>query len=173
MFSKVFRQPLSKSLGAVRSKHIEAKIESLGFTLPPSPSPKGNYMPFVKSGNLVFLSGHLPQKHDGSLITGRLGDNMSVEEGQKAAQLIGLNLLSTLKVACDGDLDRVKRVVKLVAFVQCTNDFNSQPMVVNGCSDLLGTVFGPEIGRHARSAVGTNALPLGVAVEIEAVVEIA
>jgi enamine deaminase RidA (YjgF/YER057c/UK114 family) len=106
------------------------------------------------------------------LITGRVGDDVSVEDANAAARLIGLNLVSTMRHATGGDLDKVKRVVKLVGFVRCTEKFIDQPKVINGCSDLLVEIFGPEKGKHARSAVGTNALPLGVAVEIEAIIEL-
>lgn len=116
--------------------------------------------------------GHLPQKSDKSLITGRVGDDVSVEDAKAAARLIGLNLVSTMRHATGGDLDKVKRVVKLVGFVRCHDKFVEQPQVINGCSDLMVEIFGPEKGKHARSAVGTNALPLGVAVEIEAIVEL-
>jgi enamine deaminase RidA (YjgF/YER057c/UK114 family) len=105
------------------------------------------------------------------MVVGRLGENMTVEQGQEAARFAGLQMLSTLKVAV-GDLDKVKKIVKLVGFVNSTNDFTMQANVMNGCSDLMGEVFGLEIGRHARSSLGTNVLPLGVAVEIEAVVEV-
>jgi enamine deaminase RidA (YjgF/YER057c/UK114 family) len=129
-------------------------------------------MTYVQSGNQLFIAGHLPIPADGKpMLVGRLGENMTVEQGQEAARLAGLQILATLKSAL-GDLDRVKRVVKLVGFVNSTNDFHQQAMVMNGCSDLMGAVFGVEIGRHARSALGTNVLPFGVPVEIEAVVEI-
>jgi enamine deaminase RidA (YjgF/YER057c/UK114 family) len=106
------------------------------------------------------------------LITGRVGDDVSVEDAKAAARLIGLNLVSTMRHATGGDLDKVRRVVKLVGFVRCHDKFVEQPQVINGCSDLMVEIFGPEKGKHARSAVGTNALPLGVAVEIEAIVEL-
>mmetsp|Transcript_4472 Transcript_4472/g.4487 ORF Transcript_4472/g.4487 Transcript_4472/m.4487 type:complete len:171 (-) Transcript_4472:288-800(-) len=155
-----------------RSLHVESKISSLGITLPELAEPKGNYVPYVRTGNTIFLSGHLPQKADKTFVTGRVGDNVSLEEARAAARLIGVNLIASMKHATGGDLDKVKRVVKLVGFVCCTENFKEQPQVMNGCSDLMVEVFGPEKGRHARSAVGTNALPLGVAVEVEAVIEI-
>ncbi len=156
-----------------RFVHIEAKIAQLGYKLPALPSaPKGSYMNYVRNGNTVYLSGHLPIPADGGPMTvGRLGENMDVEQGQAAARLAGLQLLASIKAAC-GDLDKVKRVLKLTGFVNSSDTFTSQPMVMNGCSDLFGEVFGVEIGRHARSAVGVNVLPLGVAVEIEAIVEV-
>lgn len=153
------------------SIHTEAKLESLGIKLPVPPPPKGNYVPYVRTGNYLFLAGHLPQQMDGQLLCGKVGDSLSLEKGQEAARACGLNLIATIQNACDGNLDRVKRIVKLVGFVNCTNDFTSQPAVMNGCSDLMGEVFGDK-GKHARSAVGTNALPLGIAVEVEAIVEI-
>lgn len=166
---------LTSSLGGIRGLtqrfvHIEKRIAELGHTLPAlPPAPKGNYMNFSREGNFLYLSGHLPQRLDGSLVTGRLGENMTVEEGQAAAQLAGLQLIASMKAAC-GDLDNIKRILRVTGFVNSTPDFTSQAMVLNGCSNLFGDVFGVEVGRHARSALGTNVLPLGVAVEIEAIV---
>jgi enamine deaminase RidA (YjgF/YER057c/UK114 family) len=155
-----------------RSIHIEAKIAKMGYQLPGSPAaPKGSYMNYVRNGNTIYLSGHLPIPADGGMVVGRLGENMTVEQGQEAARLAGLQLLASIKAAC-GDLDKVKRILKLTGFVNSTSSFTSQPLVMNGCSDLFGEVFGFDIGRHARSAVGVNVLPLGVAVEIEAIVEV-
>eukprot|EP00607_Mallomonas_marina_P006867 CAMPEP_0182428856 /NCGR_PEP_ID=MMETSP1167-20130531/24230_1 /TAXON_ID=2988 /ORGANISM="Mallomonas Sp, Strain CCMP3275" /LENGTH=122 /DNA_ID=CAMNT_0024612029 /DNA_START=211 /DNA_END=579 /DNA_ORIENTATION=- len=119
---------------------------------------------------MAYTSGHLPQPAGGKMIIGKVGDNVTPEEAKEAAKFVGLNLISTLKHNL-GDLDKVKRIIKLVGFVNCTDDFTQQPVVVNGCSDLMVEVFG-EKGRHARSAVGTNSLPLGVPVEIEAIVEV-
>lgn len=135
------------------------------------PEPKGNYVPFVVSGNMVYIAGHLPQKLDKSLILGRLGENMTVAQGQEAARLAAINMIATMRAATKGDLEKVKRIVKVVGFVNSTNEFQAQATVVNGCSDLLAEVFG-EKGRHARSAIATNVLPLGVPVEIEAIVEL-
>jgi len=161
----------SSSISSSSGK-VEARIASLGYKLPAvPPTPKGNYMNFVLSGNQLFLAGHLPQPVDGPLMKGRLGENMSVEEGQVAARLAGLQMLASIKGAI-GDLDKVKRVVKLVGFVSSTNDFTAQATVMNGCSDLFGDVFGVDIGRHARSSIATNVLPLGVPVELEAVIEV-
>ena len=133
----------------------------------------GNYVLASRAGDLVFLSGHLPQPADGPLVTGTLGGphGLTPDEGYAAARLCGLSLLATLRAELGGDLDRVARVHKLVGFVACAEGFAAQPAVINGCSDLMGDVFG-ERGRHARSAVGTNALPLGVPVEIEAIFEV-
>jgi enamine deaminase RidA (YjgF/YER057c/UK114 family) len=152
--------------------HIEAKIISLGYKLPViPPTPKGNYINYTKYGNLLFISGHLPQPVDGPLITGRLGENLSIEEGKVAARLAALQICASIKAAC-GDLDKVKKVLKLTGFISSTNDFTSQATVMNGCSDFFGEVFGLEIGQHSRSALGVNILPLNVPVEIEAVIEI-
>ena len=149
---------------------IENRLTELGITLPGAPAPAANYVPFVQTGNLVFISGQISQNEAG-LITGKLGDAMSVEQGAEAARRCGLALIAQLKAAI-GDLDRVKRVVKLTGFVNSTPDFTEQPKVVNGCSDLMVQVFG-DAGRHARAAVSAPSLPLGVSVEIEAVFEIA
>ena len=150
---------------------IETKLAELGVTLPDAPAPAANYVPFVLSGNLVHVSGQISNGPDG-LIKGRLGDTMSVEDGAKAAKTCAIALLAQLKAACGGDIDRLVRVVKLNAFVASAPDFHDQPKVVNGASDFLVEALG-DIGRHARSAVGVAALPLGVAVEIDAVFEIA
>ena len=150
---------------------IETKLAELGVTLPDAPAPAANYVPFVQSGNLVHVSGQISNGPDG-LIKGRLGDTMSVEDGAKAAKTCAIALLAQLKAACCGDIDRLVRVVKLNAFIASAPDFHDQPKVVNGASDFLVEALG-DIGRHARSAVGVAALPLGVAVEIDAVFEIA
>jgi len=157
---------------ARRSVHIEARIAALGFKLPKiPPEPKGNYCNFVRSGNQLHMCGHLPQPADGPLVTGRLGENMTTEQGKAAAQLAALQMLASVKGAC-GDLDKVRRVVKIVGFVNSTTDYTTQHLVMNGCSDLMGDVFGVEIGRHARSSLGTSILPLNVPVEIEGIFEI-
>ena len=160
-------------IGAVslRRVYIEARLEQLGISLPPQPIPKGNYINFVKTGNLIYIAGSLPQPIDGPLMRGRLGENMSIVEGQEAARLAGLNMLATLQIACDGNLDKVTRIVKIVGFINSTDDFTAQATVMNGCSDLFGEVFEAK-GRHARSAIGTSVLPLGVPVEVEAIVEV-
>lgn len=149
---------------------IENRLTELGITLPEAPAPAANYVPFMQTGNLVFISGQI-SADEGGLITGRLGDGMSVEEGAAAARRCGLALIAQLKAAV-GDLDRVTRVVKLTGFVNSTPDFTDQPKVVNGCSDLMVEIFG-DAGRHSRAAVSAAALPLGVAVEIEAIFEVA
>lgn len=150
---------------------IENRIADMGLKLPDAPAPAANYVPFVRSGPLVFISGQISAGPDG-LICGKLGADLDIEAGVSAARACGLALIAQLRAACDGNLTRVQRVVKLTGFVNCTPDFTDQPKVVNGCSDLMVAVFG-EAGRHARAAVGSPALPLGVAVEIEGIFEIA
>jgi enamine deaminase RidA (YjgF/YER057c/UK114 family) len=150
---------------------IDARLSELGLTLPNAPAPAANYVPFVQSGVLVFVSGQISAGPDG-LICGKLGGDMSTEQGAAAARACGLALIAQLRAACGGDLGRVRRVVKLTGFVNCTPEFTDQPKVVNGASDLMVAVFG-EAGRHARAAVGAPSLPLGVAVEIEGIFEIA
>ncbi|SOC07325.1 enamine deaminase RidA (YjgF/YER057c/UK114 family) [Rhodobacter sp. JA431] len=148
---------------------IEARLSALNITLPDAPMPAANYVPFVRTGNQLFVSGQIAAGPDG-LITGKLGADLGVEEGAAAARRCGLALLAQARAAL-GDLDKVKRVVKLVGFVNSTADFTDQPKVVNGCSDLMVEVFG-DAGRHARSAVSAASLPMGVAVEIEAIFEV-
>ena len=149
---------------------IEARLADLGIVLPEPSAPVANYSPFVVSGNLVFISGQVSISPDG-LITGKLGKDVSLETGIEAAHSCGVNLIAQLRKACDGDLDRVTRVVKLGAFVSCTHDFIDQPVVANGASDLMVAVFG-DLGRHARAAVGAPSLPMNAAVEIDGVFEI-
>ena len=149
---------------------IDARLKDLGISLPDAPAPAANYVPYVQTGNLVFVSGQISQGPDG-LIKGRLGADMDVAAGTAAARRCGLSLIAQAKAALGGDLDRVARVVKLTGFVNSTPEFTDQPKVVNGCSDLMVEVFG-DAGRHARAAVSAPALPLGVAVEIEAVFEV-
>jgi enamine deaminase RidA (YjgF/YER057c/UK114 family) len=149
----------------------EDRLAKLGIELPPAPKPIGLYKPVVVVGNIAYLSGHGPLKNDGTLITGRVGDGMSLEEGQAAARQTALAMLSTLKFAL-GSLDRVSRVIKLLALVRCTDDFTQQPAVINGCSQVFADVFGADQGIGARSALGTNSLPGEIAVEIEGIFEI-
>ena len=149
---------------------VEARLKELGVELPAAIIPVANYVPAVTTGNLIFLSGHGPVKEDGTLITGKVGADLTVEQGYETARLIAIGLLGTLKAEI-GDLDGIKRIVKLLGFVNCTAEFTDQPKVINGASDFLVEVFG-EKGKHARSAVGTNALPFNIAVEIEMIVEI-
>lgn len=151
---------------------IEAKLSELGLTLPDAPAPAANYIPYVVSGGLVFVSGQVSIAEDGSLITGKLGADLTVEEGAKAAERCALSLLAQARAAAGGGFSELKRVVKLTGFVNSTPDFTDQPKVINGASDLLVAVMG-EAGRHSRSAVSAGALPLGVAVEIEGIFELA
>lgn len=154
------------------ASNIDARLAELGITLPVPAVAVANYVPFVVTGTLVFVSGQLPMEGGKPVVFGHLGAEVSVEDGVRAARLCGLNLLAQAKAACGGDLDRIRRVVRLTAFVASTPDFTDQPKVVNGASDLMVEVLG-DAGRHARVAVGAPSLPLNVAVEIEAVFEIA
>ena len=150
----------------------EQRLQEIGVTIPDAPTPAANYLPFTRTGNLVFVSGQVPFV-DGKLsVTGTVGIDASIEDAQGQAKVCAINLLAQLKVACDGDLDRVVQVVKLGAFVASADDFHSQPVVVNAASDLMVAAFG-DAGRHARFAVGSNALPLNCLVEIDGVFEIA
>lgn len=150
---------------------IEETLAKLGITLPTPANPVANYVPYVITGNLVFISGQISVAPGGP-IKGRLGEDMSLEDGVAAARVCGLNLIAQLKAACGGDLSRVKRVVKLGGFVNSAPTFFDHPKVINGASDLMVEVFG-EAGKHSRAAVGSPSLPLGVAVEVDGVFEIA
>ena len=149
---------------------VEAKLAELGLVLPEAAAPVAAYVPVVEAGGFAHLSGQLPFK-DGRLVTGRLGDGVSLEEGQEAARLCGLMIVAQLKKHL-GDLGRVKRIVKLGVFVNSAADFTDQPKVANGASELMAALFG-DTGRHARSAVGVPVLPLGAAVEVDAIVALA
>jgi len=149
---------------------VEAKLEALGLSLPAPPAPVANYVRAVQVGNLVFLSGHGPTRDGSFAYQGKVGAERTVEEGYQAARVVMLNLLASLKEAV-GDLDRVERIVKLLGMVNCTEDFGDQPKVINGASDLLVELYG-ERGRHARSAVGMQALPSQITVEIEMIVQV-
>ena len=150
---------------------VEDRLAALGVTLPEPVAPVANYVPFVRSGGLVHISGQISIDGQGG-IKGVVGGDVDLERGIAAARLCGVNLIAQMKAACGGDLERVRRVVKLGGFVQAGPDFFDIPKVVNGCSDLMVEAFG-EAGRHARSAVGVYRLPLNFAVEVDAVVEIA
>ena len=150
---------------------IEARLAELGVTLPDAPAPAANYVPYVISANMVYVSGQISMA-DGQLICGKLGADMDTEAGAAAARSCAISLLAQLKAACGGNLDRLQRVVKLVGFVNSTPDFTEQPKVINGASDFMVAALS-DAGRHARSAVSAASLPLGVAVEIEAIFEIA
>ncbi len=149
---------------------IEARLSELGVVLPAPAAPVANYVPFVVTGNRVFISGQVSITPDG-LITGKLGADVDLETGIEAARACGVNLIAQVKAACGGDLERVARVVKLGAFVNATPDFADHPKVINGASDLMVDVFGDK-GRHARAAVGAPSLPMNAAVEIDGVFEI-
>lgn len=149
---------------------IDARLGELGITLPNPPAPVASYVPYVKAGNLVFVSGQVSRAADGDHL-GKLGGGVSLEAGQAAARVCGLNLLAQLKTACGGDLDRVVRVVKLNGFINVVPDYDPIPAVMNGCSDLMLEVFG-EAGKHARAAVGVANLPMGMAVEVDGVFEV-
>lgn len=148
----------------------DKKLKELGVELMPPTKPMANYVKAVRTGNLLFLAGHGPTLPDGSNITGKVGRDLTVEQGYNAARQTAISLLSTLKGEL-GDLNKVKRVVKVLGMVNCQADFIDQPKVINGCSDLLVAVFGDK-GKHARSAVGMNSLPSNIAVEIEIIVEV-
>jgi len=149
---------------------IDARLAELGVTLPDAPAPAANYVPFVQVGDLVFISGQISQGPNG-LIKGKLGADLNIEAGEVAARRCGMSLLAQARAACGGDLDRIVRVVKLTGFVNSTADFTDQPKVINGCSDFMVEVLG-DAGRHARAAVSAPSLPLGVAVEIEAIFQV-
>jgi enamine deaminase RidA (YjgF/YER057c/UK114 family) len=149
-----------------------ARLTELGITLPQPAAAVANYVPFVISGNLVFVSGQLPLEQGALVVKGKLGDGVTVEDGARAARLCAMNLLAQARAAAGGDLDKVKRLIRLTAFVASTPGFTDQPKVANGASDLMVQVLG-EAGRHARVAVGAPSLPLDAAVEIEAIFELA
>lgn len=151
-------------------KTPDKTLAELGITLPDAPAPKGSYVPYVISGTMLYVSGQVSATEDGPL-RGKLGDDMNIEDGAAAALTCGVFLLAQARKACGGDLGRIKRVVRLGGFVNCTADFTDQPKVINGASDLMVAIFG-DAGRHARAAVGASSLPLGVAVEIDAVFEL-
>ena len=148
----------------------EARLKSLGIELPAAPRPMGSYATAVRSGDLLFLSGHGPLLDGRVTHQGRVGRELTIEQGQEAARVTGLNLLATARDAL-GSLDRVRRVVKVLGMVQCADDFTDHPKVINGFSDLMVEVFG-DAGRHARAAVGMGSLPFGIAVEIEMILEV-
>jgi len=148
----------------------EKKLAEEGIKLPDAPAPAANYVPYVRVGNILYVSGQISQNSSG-LILGKLGENMTTDQGAEAAKSCAINLLAQVRSACEGDLDKLVRVVKLTGFVNSKPDFTQQPQVINGASDLLGNVFG-EAGKHARVAVSANSLPLGVAVEIDGIFQI-
>ena len=171
---KKYRGQIRNEKGEVifsRKGNFENKLSDEGITLPDAPAPAANYVPYVQVGNVLYVSGQISQNESG-LILGKLGENMTTEQGAEAAKFCAMSLLAQVKSACDGDLDRLVRVIKLTGFVNSTPDFTQQPQVINGASDLLGNVLG-DAGKHARVAVSANSLPLGVAVEIDGIFQIA
>jgi len=150
---------------------IAARLQALGIELPPLAIPAAAYLPFVQTGSLVFISGHIAKK-DGKPWVGQLGLTMSTEEGKAAARAIAVDLMGTLQAAAGGDLARVKRIVKVMSLVNSTPTFTEQHLVTNGCSELLGEIFG-DAGKHARSAFGVAQIPMGACVEIELIAELA
>ena len=150
---------------------VAERLQSLGLQLPAVAIPAAAYVPYVQSGSLVFLSGHIAKKN-GQVWVGQLGATMGTEEGQAAARAVAIDLLGTLQAACGGNLDRVARIVKVMSLVNSTPTFTEQHLVTNGCSNLLDEVFGPTVGAHARSAFGVAQIPLGACVEIELIAEL-
>ena len=169
-FALLLLGSIQTTLAAVAGGTPEAKLTALGLTLPATTSPVANYVPAVRSGSLVFLAGHLPRSADGKVITGKVGRNATEKDANAAARVTTLALLATLKKEI-GELNKVKRIVRVGGFVNAVDDFQTQSQVLNGCSDLLVELFGDR-GRHARAAIGVASLPLGAIVEIEMVVEV-
>mmetsp|Transcript_3228 Transcript_3228/g.3561 ORF Transcript_3228/g.3561 Transcript_3228/m.3561 type:complete len:183 (+) Transcript_3228:136-684(+) len=164
-------------LGAEETGAVEKQLAKLGITLPEPAAAVANYVPWRQSGSTIFISGQIPKDASGALPKGQLGaegqaGKLSVAAGQAAARQCGINLIVHMKAACDGNLDRVKRILRIEGFVSCTPEFEGHPQVINGCSDLMVEVFGKEVGSHSRFAVGCSSLPLGVPVEVGAIVEI-
>ncbi len=150
---------------------IDDKLKSLNITLPKAPDPVGAYVASKISGNLIFISGQISLQSDGKLISGKVGKDLNLEQAQHAAKICGLNILSQLKKICDGNLNKVKSCMKLTGYVNSTEDFTQQPQVINGASNLISSVF-ENTGKHTRAAVSVNSLPLGAAVEVDAIFEI-
>ena len=150
---------------------FENKIKELKINLPEAKPPVGSYVATKIVGNLLYISGQISISKNGELIKGKVGKDLSVDDGYKAAERCGLSIISQAKVACNGDLSKIKSCVKLTGFVNSTNNFTDQPKVINGASDLIASVFG-EAGMHTRAAVSTNSLPLGVSVEVDAIFEL-
>jgi len=151
--------------------NIEKKLKELNIELPNAPDPVGAYVAFKKVNNLLFISGQLPISNDGKMIKGQIGKDLTLEDGQKASKLCVINILAQAKKALNGDLNNIKNCVKITGFVNSTDDFKNQPKVINPASETLAAVFGDK-GKHARAAISANSLPLGAAVEIDAIFEI-
>ena len=149
----------------------EENLKNLNIILPKAPSPVGAYVAFKKSGNLVFVSGQVSFKEDGTLIKGKVGSDLTLEQGQDAARVCAINVLSQIKAACDNDLNQVKNCIKLTGFVNSKDDFIDQPKVINGASEIISKIFETG-GKHSRAAVSVNSLPLGASVEVEAIFEV-
>jgi enamine deaminase RidA (YjgF/YER057c/UK114 family) len=162
--------PMTSGLTYGQDGMIESKLKAMAITLPEAGKPIGSYVTSVRTGNLLYTSGHIPYNDGKTKLTGKLGRDLTVEEGNKVARNVALNCLATVKASI-GDLDKVKRIVKVLGLVNATEDFKDQPKVMNGASDLLVEIFG-EKGKHARSAVGVASLPNGVPVEIEMILEV-
>jgi len=158
-------------LGATADDGAEARLKKLGIELPPAPKPVAVYFPAVVSGGMLYASGHGPRTAGGKLVTGRVGSDLTLAEGKAAARLVGLQMLATIRHTL-GSLDRVVRLVKTLGMVNSTPDFTRQPQVINGFSELMTDVFGPTMGKGARSAVGMGSLPSNIPVEIEAIFEV-
>ena len=150
---------------------IDDQLKKLNIQIPRAPDPVGAYVAFKKTKNLLFISGQLPISSDGKIVKGKVGKDLTLEDAQKASKLCVINILAQVKKALDGDLNKVKNCIKITGFVNSTNDFIDQPKVINSASETLSVIFG-DIGKHARAAVSTNSLPLGAAVEIDAIFEI-
>ena len=151
--------------------NIEKKLKELKINLPNPPNPVGAYVAYKKINNLLYISGQLPISTDGKLLKGKVGKDLTLEDGQNAARLCAINILAQVKKALDGDLNKVKNCIKITGFVNSTDDFCDQPKVINPASEMISNLFGNS-GKHARAAVSTNSLPLGAAVEIDAIFEI-
>ena len=149
----------------------EENIKRLNIKLPPAPNPVGAYLAYKKIGNLVFISGQISLRSNGDLIKGKIGSDLSLEQGNEAAQICAINIIAQIKKACDGDLNNVKSCVKITGYVNSNDNFIDQPKVINGASDLLVKIFG-ENGKHSRAAISVSSLPLGASVEIDAIFEI-
>ena len=150
---------------------IENKLKELNIELPNAPDPVGAYAAFKKINNLLFISGQLPISSDGKMVKGKIGKDLTLEQAQEAAKVCAINIISQIKAACNGNLNKVKNCIKITGFVNSTDDFKDQPKVINPASETLSTVFGVN-GKHTRAAISTNSLPLGAAVEIDAIFEI-
>jgi len=170
ILSLLFISCVTEESSKIKDYNPEQILKELGIQLSSPSSPVANYVNTVRTGNLVFISGKGPLKSDGNYVLGKLGENLTLEQGYEAARLTAINLISTLKASI-GDLSKVKRIVRVTGMVNATSDFKDHPKVVNGCSDLLVEVFGDN-GKHTRAAVGMNSLPLNIAVEIDMIVEV-